>query len=289
MIENHSELEPLLSDLGFSPIETGIYIFLLQESPATGYRISHGIGKPTANTYKAITALHEKGALLIDEGDKKLVRAVPPKELLARLKKSYAEDCDKAEALLSAVTTPVPDDRVWQLTAVAQVYERARSMIESAEEVVLADLFPAQMDELKGDLEKAAKRGIKVCAIVYEETTAKGIDLAMRPGELTKIAWPGNQLNLVTDATQHLLCMFTKDNLTVHQAIWSNSTFLSCLQYNALCVEFLLKSLLDKDQEELVYAHPAAGLMLTTAQPPGLRQLIASLGESDTLNWGTAS
>ena len=38
-----------LVDLGFTVMEAHIYVFLLSESPATGYRISRAIGKPVAN------------------------------------------------------------------------------------------------------------------------------------------------------------------------------------------------------------------------------------------------
>ena len=39
-----------LQELGFSEIEALVYAFLVQGEAATGYRISHAIGKPTANT-----------------------------------------------------------------------------------------------------------------------------------------------------------------------------------------------------------------------------------------------
>jgi len=52
----------LLVPFGFTNLESEIYVFLLGESPATGYRIAQAIGKPAANTYKAIESLRlEKG------------------------------------------------------------------------------------------------------------------------------------------------------------------------------------------------------------------------------------
>ena len=49
-----------LRELGFTELESRIYIFLLEESPATGYRIAQAIEKPVANTYKAIELLYYK-------------------------------------------------------------------------------------------------------------------------------------------------------------------------------------------------------------------------------------
>ena len=57
-----------LCELGFTEIEALVYAYLAQGGPATGYRISHAIGKPTANTYKAIATLGQQGAVQVDEG-----------------------------------------------------------------------------------------------------------------------------------------------------------------------------------------------------------------------------
>lgn len=58
-----------LKALGFSEIESLVYAYLVGREPTTGYRVSHAIGKPTANTYKAIASLQQAGAVLVDEGD----------------------------------------------------------------------------------------------------------------------------------------------------------------------------------------------------------------------------
>ena len=80
-----------LIDLGFTNLEAEIYTFLLQESPATGYRIAQAIGKPAANTYKTVQSLEKKGALLVDDSEKRLCRAVPADELLNRLERQFSE------------------------------------------------------------------------------------------------------------------------------------------------------------------------------------------------------
>ena len=66
-----------LVPFGFTALESEIYVFLLGESPATGYRVAQGINKPAANTYKAIQTLQSKGAILVEEGSSRFCRAVP--------------------------------------------------------------------------------------------------------------------------------------------------------------------------------------------------------------------
>jgi hypothetical protein len=50
-------------------------------------------------------------------------------------------------------------------------------------------------------------------------------------------AWPGQQLSLVVDADEHLLALFDAGLRRVHQAVWSRSTFLSCLHHNHVAME----------------------------------------------------
>ncbi len=280
MSESESKLQTILGNLGFSEIETKVYVFLLKESPTTGYRISHGIGKPTANTYKAISALQEKGAILIDDGEKRLVRPVRPHELLAHLERRYLKQCAEAEAILETIGKEMPDERVWQLSSVPQVYERARTMIAAAQEIILADVFPAQMTELRDDFERASARGVAVYVVVYESLDEVSFKTAIGSTSLENLNWPGNQLNLVTDASEHLLCMFTRNNLRIHQAIWSNSAFLSCLHHNHISMEILMKSLSPEDQERFVYSQSASEILLCNANPPGLRHMIETIGEN---------
>jgi len=48
---------------------------LLKESPATGYRVRHAIGIAVANTYKALTSLEQKGAVIVENGENGLCLA----------------------------------------------------------------------------------------------------------------------------------------------------------------------------------------------------------------------
>jgi hypothetical protein len=63
-----------LSTLGFTELEAAVYTFLVESSPATAYRVAQGIGRPVANTYKAVESLQQKGAVLVDETGTRLCR-----------------------------------------------------------------------------------------------------------------------------------------------------------------------------------------------------------------------
>src|SRR5438105_14363228 len=93
-------IEPV-SGLGFTALEAAAYAYLVQHSPATGYRIAHGIGKPIANTYKAIESLARKRAIIIEKTGSRLCRAVPPEEVLDQAEHSFRQRRDAASRALS--------------------------------------------------------------------------------------------------------------------------------------------------------------------------------------------
>ncbi len=230
-----------LVDLGLTRLEAEVYVFLLSESPATGYRVASGLGKPAANTYKAIESLSAKGAIVVDEGKSRLCRAVNPAELLARLERDFTSQKRRALKSLSVVRGLRGDDRVYQLKSPEQVLERCRRMLAEAEQVVLADLFPAAMNELRDDLLAASERGLSVSVKVYEPVSLPGIDVSVDPNGLDTLRrWPGSWLNLVTDGAQHVLSFFSGDLSQVHQAVWSGSAYLSWVYHSAFGAEFAL-------------------------------------------------
>ena len=264
-----------LCELGLSEIEALVYACLVQEGPATGYRISHAIGKPTANTYKAIASLARQGAVQADSGEGKLVRAIPPDELLAGLERRARERREAARALLAERADRPEDDRVYSLEARDQVLERARAMLGRAREIVLADLFPGPLDALAADLADAAARGVRVVAKVYERRDVPGVAEVLEPDAARALSeWPGHPLTLVVDAEEHLLALLDGALARVHQAVWSRSAFLSCLHHNHVAMELLHTAW--KGRDALSGSDALVGISLLSSRPPGLGRLQAS-------------
>lgn len=269
-IRNDNALGALQS-LGFSEIEALVYAFLASGEPATGYRVSHAIGKPTANTYKAIAGLVQKGAVQVDEGGSRLVRAVPPDELLAGLERRAQQQREAARAALASLNRDDDDDRVYTLRDRDQVLERARAMLARARAMVLGDLFPGPLTALAADLAAAAARGVRVVVKGYAPATVAGVEVVVaEDGDRALAAWPGQQLSLVVDADEHLLAMFDPALTTVRQAVWSRSAFLSCLHHNHVAMELLVTA-----------DGRLADVSLLTSNPPGLARLRRGAGEGD--------
>lgn len=293
-----------LLDLGFREIEAKVYTYLLAHPPTTGYRVSHAIGKPVANTYKAIAELERRGAIQVDDGGNRLVRAVPIEELLAQIERAHRDRRQAAEEALTDLEPQEADDRIYSLRSVDQVLERARAMVERARRTIVADLFPQPFRELRAGLVEAAGRGLLVAVKVYErvegtpgtqepatQESAKPESAKrksakqgpaeqesarqIRPGRLDLVgatdparvldAWPGQQLSIVCDAEEHLLALLSAEMDTVHQAVWSRSAFLSCMHHNHVAVEIAHTRMRAKASR----AAPDPALLLVSC-PPGL-------------------
>ena len=277
-----------LENLGFSEIESLIYCFLLKESPATGYRISHAIGKPTANTYKAIAALAQRGAIDVDDAQNRLCRAVPPAELIDRLDRDFGARRHQAAAQLAKIRPATGDVRVYQLGDVDQVFERARTMLAGAKSVALVDAFPKVLAQIAPHLEAAAKRGVEVAVRAYERVVLKGVSIVVpTDGGRVLSLWPGEQLNIAVDAEQYMLALLAKDAKTLHQAIWSNSTFLSCLQHNGLASELILTEM--QQNKRGADSTPMERLSLTRSKSPGLQRLMERYAETPAPRKGRAT
>jgi len=269
-------IEPLL-DLGFTEIEARVYGFLVEESPATGYRIAHAIGKQPANTYKAIAALEARGAVIVEQGDTKQCRAVPPPELLDNLEQQFRRSRSQAGERLAALSRRSTDPRIYHLKSVDQVLQRAKAMLERAERIVLCDLFPKPFEALTEALRDAAKRGVRIATKVYAGETLAGVELVqLHDVEKSLDVWPGQQLSIVVDAEEHLLSLLSHDMKSVHEAVWSNSAYLSCMQHNHIASELRYTQLLAERGDT---PDELAAISLLNFRPPGLETLMHLYGE----------
>jgi len=270
-----------LTAFGFTETEARIYCFLLEESPATGYRISHAIGKAAANTYKALAVLEQKGAIVVESGEHRLCRATPPDELLASLGQRFDAQRAEAKQALASLSTAKADTRVYQLTKVDQVLNRARAMLENAEEIVAFDITPGTAKLLAADVTKLAKRKVKIAAVTYAPEPAFSSPYSTVTPHADRVldSWPGQQINMVVDARETLLAFLSQDCSRVIQAVWTNSRYLSVMQYNSLTAELLSYRYRELAGDRAHEAAELESISLTQGRPLGLAELFEESGE----------
>jgi sugar-specific transcriptional regulator TrmB len=222
-----------IAQLGFTRLEAEIYVYLLQHSPATGYKIANGIGRSFPNTYKALSSLRAKGAILVDEGSSRLSRAIPVDELLDQMQTRFTEQRASALEAVERLPKSTGDSRIYQLNSADQVYERGRRMLRDARERVLMELFPEPLETLRSPIEAAAARGVEIAARIYEPAALEGVRLVHSPYGEENLRTLGSQwLALFVDGAQFLLAHLFKDGKGVYQATWSANPFLARAFYD---------------------------------------------------------
>lgn len=261
--------EAALGQLGFTEVEARLYCTLLGSGPSTAYRLAQLTGKAAPNAYQALANLASKGAVLVGDGEPRIFRAAAPEELTARLAERFDLTCRQADAALATLARPVRDDRIYQVKSPGQVLERARSMLASAKEIVLFDLFDEPFEALAPMLAAAADRGVVVAGLVYGPVIPPAKVLARRASSETSAIqrWPGRQLTIVVDASEYLVALMGEGLTSVKRALWSDSVYLACLQHSGLSAEIRLTAVPEQPRA-------LQRLALLEAAPRGLHALL---------------
>ncbi|MFN7921481.1 MAG: helix-turn-helix domain-containing protein [Bryobacteraceae bacterium] len=272
--------------LGLNRLEAGVYLFLLANPPMTAYRVAKHVGAATANTYKAIESLSRRGAVLVEEGDSRLCRAVPAREFLERLEREFAERTRKTAKALEKLERRSYDERVYKLESVAQMLERARQMLETrAESVAVVDAFPAVLDKLVPSIEAAASRGVRVLVQAYRPVAIRGASVVVPElGPRALEFWNSEQLNLVIDGRECILALLDRQLTRIFQGLWSNSLYLSCILLAGIrseqTIHQLRKCLGHRDDAKRMKAVLAGHRFFLDKDVPGQTELMARFVES---------
>jgi HTH-type transcriptional regulator, sugar sensing transcriptional regulator len=231
----------ILGELGFNDTEALVYCELLRAPGSTGYRVAQSLGKAQASAYAALAALETKGAVMYDDSETRAYRAVPPGELLGRLRKKFDHNFERANQLLESLEAPANDTRIYQLRNVEQVYERVRTMLSEARETVVFELFPGPIEELREDLVAAAGRGVRVAGLVLRpEDAVEGVQsIVSKRGQRILEIFPGQQITVVVDAAQFLVALLDSGGQVQH-GMWTANGYLAFLFSNGIVSDVVL-------------------------------------------------
>jgi sugar-specific transcriptional regulator TrmB len=267
-----------LVELGLNRLEAEVYTFLLANRPMTAYRVAKHLGRPTANTYKAIEALARRGAVLVEEGENRLCRAVPAAEFLRHLEQGFLSQTREAATALAQLLQQSDDERVYRLESAPQLLERCRQMLERCERVAVVDAFPQALAAVQPAVADAVERGIRVHVQAYTPVHLPGAVVAQVDiGQQAVEHWGSQQLNIAVDGRECVIALLSHDLAEVYQGLWSNSLYLSCLLHSGMLSEQTLHHLRDlgesasgDDFRAVLARHP----FFLNSDVPGQRELL---------------
>lgn len=266
--------------LGLTHLEAEIYRFLLRESPATGYRIAQGLGKPTANVYRSLETLRAKSALVATEDEPRRFRPVPAPELLERLQREFERHLDRTREALRRLPGPPEDEGIYHLRGREAVLDGCRRMLDAARVSVILDAFPAPLRQLESAIQACASRGLRVAVKAYAPVSMKDVHLVMPPDhEDVRRRWPVQWLNLVVDAEELLIAVFDRDGQELLEAVWSRNAWIAFILDGTLTHEIAFTGVRGAPPAEDALGHAIArGESLLSRETPGLHRLRRLLG-----------
>jgi HTH-type transcriptional regulator, sugar sensing transcriptional regulator len=240
---NQLAIEKLM-DIGFTQLESEIYMFLLREGQSTGYAVAKGVGKATANVYKSLETLASKGGVLKAQSESKAFAATPWVELIQRQKMAFNSTLQNLEDCFKQLPERQQDEQIYQITNVEQIITTAIQAIDDAKHFILADLEPGCIDLLKASLEAAAKRGVEVRIKTYADEQIEGVFCTVRKhGEIIYSGTDDLTFMLSVDGATMVKAMLTSDKKSVIQAFYTKSAFMTLTIHNALLYGMVLTEL----------------------------------------------
>ncbi len=284
----------LLSDLGLNELEARVYVFLLGNPPMTAYRIAKNLGAPTANTYKAIDSLARRGAVLVEEGENRMCRAVPATEFLGHVERAFAGLTKEAAEALAELDQPSHDERVYKVESVPLVLERCRQMLEErVERLAVVDAFPAALQAIRPSVERAVARGAEVLVQAYRPVEIPGAEVAVpTQGAEAEQHWGTQQLNVVIDGREALIVLMDNELGSVVQGVWTNSLYLACILEAGMMAEHTIHRLRAVPDGRDAAARMRAVLdrhrFFLNTDVPGQRELLARFASGRRGSHGAA-
>jgi hypothetical protein len=234
-------VQNLLAEIGFSGLEAEVYLALLREPCASGYRVAQLVGKPVANTYKALDSLRVKGAVVADESaGTRTHAALSVNEYIDGMRRSLEVKQEQIKQELKDVAATPLSGGIFELTTIAQVYERCRRLLRDAKSVALVDAHGRPLQELKAELITAAKRGVKVFVKTYAPLEIAGCEVLAPDKDVGHNFWNGDWLNVMIDWREYVESFLKRNGTGVWEAVWSRNPYLASLACNGCLHELIL-------------------------------------------------
>ena len=206
------ELIDELSEIGLTEYEAKVYLALLQEHPASGYRISQGSGVPRSMVYQALGRLEAKGIVMKTAGERAtLYRPLPPEVLLEGVEQDHQERMQSLSQGLEQLYAARDEDRLWNIAGHSSVLAYAREMIRSAEEEVMLVLADRELEALGTDIIDAHGRGISISTLLTGISEFPYGEVARHPPLESELQEITGNLVVVVDRRETLIASGTDE------------------------------------------------------------------------------
>lgn len=187
MIVEKDFIKKLSQQLGLNIYEAKLWTALLSRGVSTAGELSDIANVPRSRSYDVLETLQKKGFIIQKIGKPIKYVALPPAEVLERVKKQIREDSDKQLSTIETLRDSdvikeldllhtkgieliEPTDMTGSIRGKSSVYDQMEMMIKTAEESIIIMTtesgFTTKVDSFRKQLVKAAERGVDIKVLV---------------------------------------------------------------------------------------------------------------------------
>jgi sugar-specific transcriptional regulator TrmB len=232
-----------LKDFGLNSYESKLWIALLSRGVSTAGELSDISSVPRSRAYDVLESLEKKGFIIVKVGKPIKYLAVPPTEVVDRVKKKVLEDAEERNKILSTlkesdvlgelnslhtdgVKLVDPTDKSGAFRGQERAYEHMSSMIKNASKSVTImtskDGLNRKYEILSPLLKKAAKSGVTVKVAVPNNADKEMVKEYAKFATVKTMKEAGEARFCIVDNKEMML--FLTDDQRVHKsydcAVW---------------------------------------------------------------------
>ena len=249
-----------LKDFGLNSYESKLWAALLSRGISTAGELSDIANVPRSRSYDVLESLERKGFIIMKLGKPIRYIAVPPSEVLERMKKKVLSDADKKTNLLNhlknseileelsilhtqGIELVDPTDLTGILKGRNNLYSHIDAMIKNAEKTLIImtteDGLVRKAENMKNSLQKAKANGVKIK--IAAPITKKSLAAAKKLSSVAQVRHTDNvkARYCISDGKEMTFTLL--DDKETHPSydvgIWVNSKFFAKAQEDSF--EFL--------------------------------------------------
>ncbi len=236
-----------LKDFGLNSYESKLWIALLSRGVSTAGELSDISNVPRSRAYDVLESLEKKGFIIVKVGKPIKYLAVPPIEVIERVKKHVVEEADERSNILSqlrdsevlaelntlhteGIKLVDPTDRSGAFRGRDKAYDHLASMIKRAKKSITimtsADGIDRKHEILGNHLKRAAKAGVDV-KVSIPSTVNK--ELLEEVAKFAKVRQHKNENARFCVVDGKELMLFLTDDVKIHKsydcAVWIEAPY----------------------------------------------------------------
>lgn len=211
-----------LCELGFSRYEISCYLSLVSRHPVNGSQLSKLSGIARSRIYDVLRNMARKG--LVMEVESGLYVPLPQDQLISRLRNQFETNISILEKELAEIAQETTYEYIWVMRGYSAVMDKAREMIENAENELYVRLFPEEGKRLGQHLLAAESRGVGIRYVAMGDLTDLFRTQVVHPdSEKLKDSLGGRSFDIIKDRQEALVGIFEEGAEDLSPINWTRN------------------------------------------------------------------